>query len=212
LTIVETKAIERGPPTRNHRRSGRKLTIDDEVKAVRESESRSERTALLVSALDQEMDDLLMVMQGLCREIFKKAFDVNGDDDWIAKESVDPSVVRSFETCGYPKPDEDNLLFDFRHGHDSMWNDAVVNILVRKLQESCRPPIFPPKPESYLADLVQDRYRRVRAAWRHGLPRTTDEGILETPDALEDRLVRGKDHQLKTARRRERRTAVSELF
>jgi hypothetical protein len=146
-----------------------------------------------------------MALKATCRQVFKDEFGVNNDDDFVGKESADPADVREFEACGYPRPDENNLIFDFKSGPRSDWNAAVVDILVEKLRD--RSTI--PKSDAYLVDLVEERYGRIRLSWKRSLPRTTDEGVKETPDTWEDRILKDKELQLKNARRRERRKTVS---
>jgi hypothetical protein len=146
-----------------------------------------------------------MAVKATCRSVFKKVFNVSCDDDFIGKETADPDDVEAFEVHGHPEPDVNNLLFDFRNGAQSTWNNAVVDILVALIAQRS----IVVKPESYLVELVVERYRRVRTSWLHGQPRTMAQGVSETPAAMEDRLVRAKDVQLKIARRRERRKKVS---
>jgi hypothetical protein len=147
----------------------------------------------------------LMAMKASCRQVFKKVFGVNCDDDFIGKETADPADVLAFEAYGFPEPEANNLLFDFRNGPRTPWNNAVVDILVTLLAKTSSVS----KPEAYLAELVEERYGRVRASWMTGQPRTTDQGVSESPAAMENRMVRAKDAQLKNARRRERRKSVS---
>jgi hypothetical protein len=144
-----------------------------------------------------------MSMKASCRDLFKHVFQVNNDDDFIGKPTADPNHVRAFEAYGHPAPNPAELVFDFRSGPQSTWNREVINILVWKLQMDLS------KSEAYLVDIVEERYGRVRASWKRGQPRTTDEGISETPGAMEVRVQRDKEDQLKNARKRERRKTVS---
>jgi hypothetical protein len=143
-----------------------------------------------------------MSMKASCRKLFKDVFHVKNDDEFIGKPTADPNHVKSFELYGFPAPNPDDLVFDFRNGPQTDWNKEVINILVRKLQTEMT------KSEAYLTDLVEERYGRVRSSWGRGQPRTY-EGTSETPAAMEDRVRNVKEVQLKTARRRERRKAVS---
>lgn len=142
--------------------------------------------------------------------MFKDSFGVTGDDDFLGHQSADPALVRAFKE-GLVNLDQEDLHFDMREGPDSDWNGAVMDILVRKLEKASKTSGYklPSRSKAYYLDLVRDRYKRARAAWRRAQPRTTDMDVLESPKEVESRLVASKDHQLATARSRERRVAVS---
>jgi hypothetical protein len=143
-----------------------------------------------------------MSMKAKCRKLFKEVFRVKNDDDFIGKPTADPNHVKLFELYGQPAPNPSDPVFDFRNGPRTTWNKEVINILVWKLRNEMT------SSEAYLTELVEERYGRARASWGRGQLRRY-EGTSETPDAMEDRVWRGKEVQLKTARRRERRKTVS---
>jgi|HubBroStandDraft_6_1064221.scaffolds.fasta_scaffold219245_2 hypothetical protein len=127
-------------------------------------------------------------------------------------ESADPALVRAHKD-GSAKPDESDLRFDMREGPDSMWNSAVIDILVKKVQKAHKKSryVIPERSRAYFLDLVQDKFKRARRSWKRGQAQLTEADVLETPEEVEARLVADKTRRLMNVRTRERRVQVSEL-
>ena len=147
--------------------------------------------------------------QDIARDVFKKAFHVDGDDDFMGHESVDPTLVKAYESGG-AGPDKRNLRFDMTSGPKHQWNRAVLMILMKKLKKACKESRLrvPERSEAYYLDILSDRYKRARVAWKRAQPKLTDGDTLETPAEVEERLLKGKETQLRQARTKERRVAV----
>lgn len=112
--------------------------------------------------------------------------------------------------AGLAAPDKANLHFDMKHGPNSEWNQAVIDILVCKVKKIHRHSKYKRvvRTQGYLEDLVSEKYKRVRGLWRAGQPRKNDMDVPETPEELESRMLRDKERQLTNHRTRERRVAV----
>lgn len=137
---------------------------------------------------------------------------MDGDDAFVSKASANPLLVGPYDSEETEVgPDPDNLEFDFCHGPGTRWNTAVIGILVGELKREYDrvKDILGPVSDEFLSEIIRSKYIRARTSWRRGRARTTDNGDRETPDALEDRLIGGKERQLARARKRERRANVS---
>ena len=127
----------------------------------------------------------------------------------MGHESVDPALVGTYESGG-AGPDKHNLRFDMASGPKSQWNRAVLMILMKKLKKACKESRLrvPDRSEAYYLDILTDRYKRARSAWRRAQLKVTEADALETPAEVEERLLKSKEIQLRQARTRERRAAV----
>ena|ERR1700722_11265798 len=128
----------------------------------------------------------------------------------MGHETADPALVRAHKE-GLAEPDPNDLHFDMKAGPDSEWNTAVLDILLKTMKKMEKKSTlrYPHRSDAYFLDLVRDKYKRARSSWKRAQPKQTDMDIEETPAQVEDRLVTSKESQLKLARTRERRVAVS---
>ena len=133
------------------------------------------------------------------------------NDNFIAHESADKDLVRQHEE-GLAKLDKNNLHFDMTQGPDSLWNAAVIDILVKKLMKAHGKSreYLPEQPEEYFLDMVRGRYSRARNSWRRAQPWLNDDERRETAEEVETRLLSVKEKEKSTSRMKERRVKVSE--
>ncbi|KAI6011345.1 hypothetical protein EDC04DRAFT_2580541, partial [Pisolithus marmoratus] len=115
------------------------------------------------------------------RELFGNVFSVTRDEDFLSHESPSHEVVMSFTEGDGPGPDPINLQWDFTGPVSSLWNQAVIEILLDKLHALCAEEKWTTKPRS-------DEY------WK---------------EAIKQKLMHTKMDDLKTTRKDTRRVAVS---
>jgi hypothetical protein len=125
-------------------------------------------------------------------------------------ESADPELLNRFAE-GLAKPDKDELRFDMTEGPDSQWNNVVIRILTRRLQEAAGDRL-PSRPREYYLDLVREKFKRARNAWKRAQPKVSLDGQNETPDDVAARVSEHKQRQWTFARERERRVNVCVEF
>ncbi|TDL19961.1 hypothetical protein BD410DRAFT_841728 [Rickenella mellea] len=188
-SIVE---LLKGTPSEStRRRRGPKARNGSGVEALKESEPADTRKELLA----------------ICRKVFKAAFDVQGDEDFMAHGPIKPEVLEAHER-GDTAPDPNNLRFDLKHDCKSSWNSAVLRILAERVKAAYKTQSpSSARPDAYFLDLVQEKYGRVRKAWRMAQAHVNDSGDEETQTDIETRLTVRRDAELKRARFRERRVA-----
>ena len=138
-------------------------------------------------------------------------FAINQDDDFAMYNSAPPAIIQAYNDGDGNGPDPDDLQLDMTGGAESQWNKAALGILLEKFKETRRAERWPlpDRSDSYLADLIRERYKRAAAVWKNSQRRTTSSGRLETWEQVENRLVAKKDIQLATNRHGTRRRSVS---
>ena len=146
-------------------------------------------------------------MQAEIRRLFKDVFKITQDTDFVAHIPAFADDVHAFEYEDGAGPDPDNLAFDLAHGTTSLWNSAVVEILLRMFQKrSSEEKWLVTKPDNYVRLDLKNRYKKLRTAWLRGQPKLTRNGVLETPAEVEARLLEqmarlGKESRQATRRR-----------
>jgi hypothetical protein len=138
----------------------------------------------------------------MCRQAFKDAFDIEGDDDFLHYQSVDS------EGMAVEDIDKTNLLLDMKKAPDSDWNAAVLHILTKRVERAYRHAGLPQRPHEYFQDVVRGKFDRARARWRQTQKRVTEKQILETTDEVSTRVAESKSRELAAARGRERKASV----
>lgn len=117
--------------------------------------------------------------------------------------------VYSYEYEDGPGPDTQNLAFDLAHGSSTPWNAKILDMLIKELQRRGTEEQWPfQRSDSYYKAILDDRYKRLRTAWRAAQPKVTAKGILETAAEVEDRLITKRDENLKSVRQTTRRRNV----
>lgn len=145
--------------------------------------------------------------QGEVRRLLKDTFNICQDADFIVHQPTTCEDVYSYEYEDGPGPDTQNLAFDLKHGFSTPWNAKILDILLEKLRTRSMEEKWPfPRSDGYFKVTLEDRYKRLRTAWRAAQPKITAKGILETGAEVEERLIAKRDENLKsicqTTRRR----------
>ncbi|KAI6006409.1 hypothetical protein EDC04DRAFT_2548020, partial [Pisolithus marmoratus] len=134
------------------------------------------------------------------RELFSNIFSVTRDKDFLSHESPSHKVVMSFTKGDGPGPDPINLQWDFTGPVSSLWNQAVIEILLDKLHALCTEEKWTTKPRSdkYWKEAIKQKFNRIKVTWTKGRPKRLETGILETPAQVAARLMHTKMDDLKT--------------
>jgi hypothetical protein len=133
-------------------------------------------------------------------------FDVTHDDDFAMHEPPLHEEILSFErgTGEGPNPIKGTI--------GSQWNHSVVNILLEKLLEMKADPEewgdMPERSDMYFEDLIVQKLTRARSSWREAQPHLDEEGILETIDKVEKRMITTKEERDRAGRVYTRRMTV----
>ncbi|KAI6028090.1 hypothetical protein EDC04DRAFT_2605832 [Pisolithus marmoratus] len=101
---------------------------------VSKSQIQMEKATEIV-ALAQKFEGALC--QEHVRELFGNIFSVTRDKDFLSHESPSHEVVMSFTKGDGPGPDPIDLQWDLTSPVSSLWNQAVVEILLDKLHALC---------------------------------------------------------------------------
>ncbi|KAI6027160.1 hypothetical protein EDC04DRAFT_2605921 [Pisolithus marmoratus] len=151
-----------------------------------------------VAALAQKFEGALH--QEHVRELFGNIFLVTRDEDFLSHESPSHEVVMSFTEGNSPGPDPINLQWDFTSPVSSLWNQAVIEILLDKLHALCTEEKWTTKPRSdkYWKEAIKQKFNQIKVIWTKGRPKRLKTGILETPAQVVARLMHTKMDDLKT--------------
>ena len=122
---------------------------------------------------------------------------------------VESKVVIEYEEHDGPGPDLADLCFDMSRALTSKWNQAAFNLIridfcAKHRQEKD----FPSRSNSYFADLIRDRFRRLWNVWKKAQAQTDSDGHEEDLDEIENRMVESKTMEHKASRMASRRLGV----
>jgi hypothetical protein len=81
----------------------------------------------------------LHLLSPKCRQVFKDAFKVGGDHDFLNHDTVDSEAKEK-------GTDENDLRFDMTAGPDDDWNAAVLRVLIKHVKKEHRRSGFPHRP------------------------------------------------------------------
>ncbi|KAI6007805.1 hypothetical protein EDC04DRAFT_2907639 [Pisolithus marmoratus] len=100
----------------------------------------------------------------------------------------------SFTEGDGPGPNPINLQWDFTSPVSSLWNQAVVEILLDKLHALCTEEKWTTKPRSdeYWKEVIKQKFSQIKVIWTKGRPKRLETGILETPAQVAARLMHTK--------------------
>ena len=148
-------------------------------------------------------------MKELNRQIFKDAFGITQDEDFIHYRSADPQQVSHYDNGEEEGPDPKNLRFDMRSLGRSLWNGQVIEILAdRFIDQAKEMPYVPQRPRKYVEQMILDKFNRCQMIWRSAQPKRSDTGDLETLEEVESRLNESKEITLTRQRHTTRRNQV----
>ncbi|KAI6106407.1 hypothetical protein EDD16DRAFT_1523966 [Pisolithus croceorrhizus] len=131
------------------------------------------------------------------REVFNNVFSVTGNRDFLSFESPLHEVVMSFAEGSGPGPDPINLQWDFSSPVSSVWNQAVVNILLNKLHELGMEEWWAttPRSDEYWKEAIKQKFNQIKVMWNKGRPQRLENDILETPAEVAARLMQEKNER-----------------
>ena len=117
----------------------------------------------------------------------------------------------SFTEGNGPGPDPIDLQWDFTSPVSSLWNQAVIEILLDKLHALCAEEKWTTKPRSdeYWKEAIKQKFNQIKVIWTKGRPERLKTGILETPTQVVARLMHTKMDDLKDTWKDTQRVAMS---
>ncbi|KAI6094949.1 hypothetical protein EDD17DRAFT_1514892 [Pisolithus thermaeus] len=133
--------------------------------------------------------------------------------DFLSFKSPLHEVVMSFAEGSGPGPDPINLQWDFSSPVSSVWNQAVVNILLNKLHELGMEEQWATTPRSneYWKEAIKQKFNWIKVMWNKGRPWRLKNDILETPAEVAARLMQEKMKDLKMVQKDMHRVVASLL-
>lgn len=145
------------------------------------------------------------------RSVIKKAFSISSTEEhalqvWVADISL------KYEQGSTPGPDHKKLLLDMTGKISSKWNRAVMHILMelvkKKMSESSNKKKLPTRSSAYIEDVIMSYMVRARGAWKRSRPKQKKDGMLETSEEVEKRMIDENSERAKQVRVLSRRTMV----
>jgi len=143
----------------------------------------------------------------IVRNVFEKIFNVSLDEDYALHSPPCQEDVKNFVLGRGPGPNVEDLRIDMRGKINSVWNQAVIEILLAEVKKEDFEGL-PDRSDAYLADKIEGKLERVRTVWRTAQPRVTETGDLETIEEVERRMVDAKETREKVVRANTRRKSV----
>ncbi|KAI6094310.1 hypothetical protein EDD16DRAFT_1529265 [Pisolithus croceorrhizus] len=134
--------------------------------------------------------------------------------DFLSFKSPLHEVVMSFAEGSGPGPDPINLQWDFSSPVSSVWNQAVVNILLNKLHELGMEEQWATTPRSneYWKEAIKQKFNWIKVMWNKGRPWRLKNDILETPAEVAARLMQEKMKDLKMVQKDMHRVVAKVLL
>jgi hypothetical protein len=109
-------------------------------------------------------------------------------------------------------PDPDSLRIDMYGQIGSDWNTKLIDILQARYHSMLSDLDLTPRSDAYLREILRDKIARLRTTWKRYQSRMLPDGSLETPEALEVRIVNTAKSQSTATRHRSRRARVCFSF
>jgi hypothetical protein len=151
-------------------------------------------------------------VKAAARDLFKALFGVEHDQDFVRQQSATREEVDAFVHGIGDGPDPDDLRFDMDGEYNNAWNMTVIKVLVNTFEvvraRSAPHKQIPARPESYLTNLLLEKFKRCKTYWKDGRPHITAGGTIETPQQLQQRLLVNYDASRKIQRHNTRRIKV----
>lgn len=155
--------------------------------------------------------------QAYTRQYFKYILKYNEDLDFIFHEPPSDVELQAFGRDPNKGPTIDNPQFDVKKGLRSEWNKHLLNLMIANFKEKLPDVVaqttkgtVPPRSDDYYTSLFSERFQRLAKIWKQGQPRKTVEGIDETPEQIEERVVTMRNEVAKSQRHLTRRLYVSD--
>jgi hypothetical protein len=155
---------------------------------------------------------LLIKHQANVRDLFKEAFHLVKDDEYMLHEGAAREAVSLFEGGIGPGPDPLALQWDMTTTHKSDWNQKVIDhlcSLYMTMQESNH---WTGRSQQSIRTDIIHKFDQCRKCWRKARPQVFSDGTHETMQQVGDRLVDHTNERLRLARVLSCRTTVSRLL
>lgn len=145
------------------------------------------------------------------RKFLQKMLNFDHIEDFILHEPATLDEMADFVSNKGPGPNLEDLRLDVRGGLSSDWNKKAFLLLRQAFtQEIQGMEDVPPRPQSYIDDLITDSFTRLATEWNRAQPKTSDSGKRETLNEVTKRVNDVKEKAGTTSRHTGRRFAVSE--
>ena len=139
--------------------------------------------------------------QGHVRDLFKTAFKVNQDEDFLQCNGVSSQEAKAFAEETGPGPDPSQLRWDFNHPASSPWNQAVISQLMRLLTDMRQKWTVEPRSDEYWIDKITEKFNRIKRRVNRAKSHVLDDLSIETSVDVAARLADERDKVLMKARR-----------
>ncbi|OBZ69945.1 hypothetical protein A0H81_10365 [Grifola frondosa] len=186
--ILQEEGNSRRPKASRVRR---KTNVEIELQREKIEETADERSAFLAHV----------------RSLFKDAYGISSDDDFLVHEPPSPRTVQAYSRSTGNGPTPEDLRLDTQGKLDSDWNQKLFHVLLQRLRQRRDEENWqlPQRSDAYFLDMIRDRAKRLRDVWRTSQPRATIDGHPETATQIEERMLLRTSTALKKARHRTRR-------
>ncbi|KAI6131170.1 hypothetical protein EV401DRAFT_1884065 [Pisolithus croceorrhizus] len=139
------------------------------------------------------------------RDLFKTAFKVTQDEDFLQCGGASSQVTKAFVQGTGPGPDPSHLQWDFNHPASSPWNQAVISQLMCLLVDMQQNWTVETRSDEYWTGKIKQKFARIKRRVDRAKPRVRDDLSVETNAEVAARLANHKDETLMKARRDMRR-------
>lgn len=125
---------------------------------------------------------------------------------------VSTEALQRFATDADEGPDLKDLHFDMNGAMRSEWNKRALELMRldfnKKLENFEDFDQIPFRSQQYIEEILQKRFQRMVTIWKNGQRHMTSNGVMESHEDVEMRMIANKDLQLKEARHTTRRINV----
>ncbi|KAI6132496.1 hypothetical protein EDD16DRAFT_1699642 [Pisolithus croceorrhizus] len=135
------------------------------------------------------------------RDLFKTAFKVTQDEDFLQCGGASSQVTKAFVQGTGPGPDPSHLQWDFNHPASSPWNQAVISQLMCLLVDMRQNWTVETRSDEYWTGKIKQKFARIKRRVDRAKPRVRDDLSVETNAEVAARLANHKDETLMKARR-----------
>nr|VWO99257.1 MRP-like transporter [Ganoderma boninense] len=179
------------------------------VKSKSSSRHRRHRSVTSAPESEPEVDrDTRIELLRRVRELYKKRCCIEADKDWHGHQEADRTAVETYNTSGEGAPNLTNIRFDMRPSGTTVspWNYLIFEHLLDTFKADNATFIGDNNiTDSYISDLIEDKFCRGRQTWRGGQPKLKSTGVLETPEECEARVLLTDERLKERARTDQRR-------
>ena len=121
-------------------------------------------------------------------------------------------ALQQFATDPSKGPDLEDLHFDMKGGMRSDWNQQALQLMrldfKRQLEDSKDVDNIPLRSQQYIDDIFKKRFQRLVTVWKNGQCQMASDGLMESHEDVERRMIADKNVELKESRHTTRRISV----